>query len=339
MFQIIVQKVTEAGSRMLKKGGEILAKESVKRGAMIAGRIASYVIVIALTSILVSNYKDRVFKSFLKKHDKEMSTKLSTEFQNEINRLKSEIADLKLKKKESIEKFKAGVENICKKYGIDPNEVLTNAKKTAPLTSVESTTATNYTETSSQPVIPDNASTNNQPEGMSKKTMWTVIGVLGGALLIFSAIFLFSSYGSITFADPAVKKICISKWDTNGDGELSKKEAASVTDLEDAFCYNDEITSFDELKYFTGLTRIQDSAFSGCSGLTSIEIPNSVTSFEKYAFSSCSGLTSIKIPNSVTNIGSYAFLYCSGLTSIEIPKSVTSIGEDAFPDNCEVIRK
>ncbi len=75
---------------------------------------------------------------------------------------------------------------------------------------------------------------------------------------------------------------------------------------------------------------IDDNAFSGCSGLTSITIPNSVTSIGNYAFSGCSSLTSLTIPNSVTSIGSYAFRGCSGLTSVTIPNSVTSIGDAAF---------
>ena len=78
------------------------------------------------------------------------------------------------------------------------------------------------------------------------------------------------------------------------------------------------------------VTSIGGYAFEGCSGLTSITIPDSVTSIGYYAFSDCSGLTSIAIPDSVTSIGSYAFLGCSGLTSITIPDSVTSIGDWAF---------
>ena len=78
------------------------------------------------------------------------------------------------------------------------------------------------------------------------------------------------------------------------------------------------------------VTSIGDYAFSGCSGLTSINIPESVTSIEYYAFSGCTGLTSITIPESVTSIGSRAFSGCSGLTSINIPESVTSIGTSAF---------
>ena len=75
---------------------------------------------------------------------------------------------------------------------------------------------------------------------------------------------------------------------------------------------------------------IADNAFHRCSSLTSITIPNSVTSIGGYAFSECESLTFIAIPNSVTSIGDGAFSYCSSLTSITIPNSVTSIGEYTF---------
>ena len=78
------------------------------------------------------------------------------------------------------------------------------------------------------------------------------------------------------------------------------------------------------------VTSIGEWAFSICSSLTSITIPNSVTSIGDYAFSNCSSLTSITIPNSVTSIGSSAFFWCNALTSITIPNSVTSIGSSAF---------
>ncbi len=78
------------------------------------------------------------------------------------------------------------------------------------------------------------------------------------------------------------------------------------------------------------VTAIGQQAFSLCSGLTSLTIPNSVTSIEQGAFSLCSGLTSLTIPNSVTSIEQWAFYGCSGLTSLTIPNSVTSIGDNAF---------
>jgi len=74
-------------------------------------------------------------------------------------------------------------------------------------------------------------------------------------------------------------------------------------------------------------------AYSGCTNLTSVTIPNSVTSIGAGAFATCAGLTSMTLGNSVTNIGSSAFFRCPGLTSVTIPDSVTSIGSSAF-DGC-----
>ena len=72
------------------------------------------------------------------------------------------------------------------------------------------------------------------------------------------------------------------------------------------------------------------SCFEGCTGLTSITIPSSVTSLGDYCFPGCSGLTSITIPSSVTSLGDGCFQDCSGLTSITIPSSVTSLGGNCF---------
>ena len=80
----------------------------------------------------------------------------------------------------------------------------------------------------------------------------------------------------------------------------------------------------------SSVTSIGLWAFEGCSGLTSLIIPSSVTSIERSAFKDCSGLTSLTIPSSVTEIGKSVFEGCSGLTSLTIPSSVTEIGESAF---------
>ena len=105
------------------------------------------------------------------------------------------------------------------------------------------------------------------------------------------------------------------------------------------FSYDDEYTgsvtipssvTYSSTTY--SVTSIGSCAFWGCTGLTSITIPNSVTSIGSYAFRECSGLTSITVPNSVTSIGDGAFYDCTGLTSVTIGNSVITIGNNAFSD-------
>ncbi len=79
----------------------------------------------------------------------------------------------------------------------------------------------------------------------------------------------------------------------------------------------------------TGGSSIGQYAFRGCTALTSVTIPDSVTSIGQYAFGGCTSLESITIPDSVTSIGQFAFA-SSGITELVIPDSVTSIGNNAF---------
>ena len=77
---------------------------------------------------------------------------------------------------------------------------------------------------------------------------------------------------------------------------------------------------------------IGNSAFSGCTELTSVTIPESMTYIYGSAFQGCSALTSVKIPDSVTEIGRSAFAGCSALTTVTIGKGVSTIYRDAFLD-------
>ena len=173
-------------------------------------------------------------------------------------------------------------------------------------------------------------------------------------LLTLFAIFLGSYFvhaQNISFEDPIVKDICITNWDTNGDGELSESEAAAVEYLGYDFSYNDQITSFNELIFFIGLTTINEFAFSECSNLTSITIPNNVMHIDGSAFEGCSSLPIIEniryadtylveaadkslpayhIKSGTRFIGSHAFAECDNLECINIPKSVKEIGVNAF---------
>ena len=96
-----------------------------------------------------------------------------------------------------------------------------------------------------------------------------------------------------------------------------------------------EVVVFNEVSY--RVTRIKVEGFSGNPSLTSITIPDSVTSIGERAFLWCFSLSTVTIPNSVTTIGKRAFSGC-GFESITIPDSVTSIGEEAFLD-CESLEE
>lgn len=110
-----------------------------------------------------------------------------------------------------------------------------------------------------------------------------------------SLVYTMATDENISFNDAHVKALCIANWDCNNDGELSISEAATVTSLGTVFKDNIEITSFNELQYFMCLTAIGNSAFSGCSNLTSVVIPNCVTSIGSAAFSGCDNLTSVTV--------------------------------------------
>ena len=132
-------------------------------------------------------------------------------------------------------------------------------------------------------------------------------------------------------------------WNVKNYSDLSFSSASPFDDI------TYQITSFtfgDDVEYIPaylcygmnlssitipdGVTSIGNDAFAYCSGLTSVTIGNSITSIGNYAFSMCSSLNSVTIGNSVTSIGDFAFGHCSSLTSITIPDGVTSIGNQAF---------
>ena len=136
---------------------------------------------------------------------------------------------------------------------------------------------------------------------------------------------------AIKFQDENTKLICIQHWDENGDGELSYKEAAAVTDLGTAF-KDSSIVAFTELKFFTGLSGITDEAFYCCASLVKATLPEQIATIDHRAFNGCRNLKTIIIPGSVRSIGNYAFRNCHSLTSVTIPNSVTSIGNSAFVD-------
>lgn len=104
----------------------------------------------------------------------------------------------------------------------------------------------------------------------------------------------------IVFEDEAVKAICVENWGGNYiEGEITEYEASVVTNLSGQFTNNTTITSFDELRYFTGLTAL-NLAFKVCTNLTSVILPKSPLTTLESAFSGCTKLVTCQIPTDVT---------------------------------------
>ena len=141
----------------------------------------------------------------------------------------------------------------------------------------------------------------------------------------------------IEFKDPVVKALCVKNWDLDGDGELSKAEAAKVTDLGFVFKRNEEITSFVELEYFTGLKSVSDSAFKFCRNLVGIELPENISVIGERAFEECGNMLLSKLPDNLSTVRTHAFVGCSKMPLTSLPETITEIGSWAF-SRCYGIR-
>lgn len=160
----------------------------------------------------------------------------------------------------------------------------------------------------------------------------------------------------IEFKDKTVKKVCVSRFDINQDGEVSLKEAKLITVIPEYFFgdYAPAVQSFDELGLFSSLEKIEGMAFRGCSLLQSVKLPDGITYIGSNAFMYCSelneimipdsmieldywalaysGITKVSLPSSLKAIKGMAFFECTKLESIVIPDSVSEIGNSAFTD-------
>lgn len=151
--------------------------------------------------------------------------------------------------------------------------------------------------------------------------------------------------GIIDFKDQLVHDICvrdlsglgIDSWDANGNGELEYSEAAAVTHIPSNLFFYKDITSFDELQYFTSLESIGSEAFMGCTNLTSITFPEgNAISVAPYAFYGCSKI--VNNQNLTLNgpyVGDLAFCESGFSGTITLSDDIGSIEECAF-ENCPV---
>ena len=145
---------------------------------------------------------------------------------------------------------------------------------------------------------------------------------------------------NIVFADRFVKEMCVARFDTDGDGELSYSEAAAVTHIpaiHEYFGYHELITSFDELQYFTSL---KTADFYGCSRLTSIVLPESVREVggAGVVLAACTSLTDVTLPAGLERLTYHGFTYCHAIEHLALPTGLRHISDFAF-DECKSLKE
>ena len=167
----------------------------------------------------------------------------------------------------------------------------------------------------------------------------------------------FSPDDPIAFKDADLKAHLIECGvDTNDDGEISYAEAAAATSLSGLFTDWNTVTSFDEIRYFTGVTSTSGvfdglsnlksitipefittlGSFRNCTSLESVVLPSGLTSLPSSCFDGCRVLSDITLPDGITAIPNFCFRECDSLNTLALPSGVTSIGNKAF-DGCDAL--
>lgn len=235
--------------------------------------------------------------------------------------------------------IKEGSAKIIAKAGAKTAECALTIFKEVPITSIELnktdiTLNVGESETLVATIKPDNATdktvswVSSNSEVASIDEAGKVTALSEGATKIIATAGAMSAEctltvisvpnGNISFADEKIKQKLVERFDSDGDGEISYKEAALVTSIEGVFGAIKTYTSFNEFQYFTGVTVVPKSMFENWNLLESIVLPQSITVIYESAFKNCGKLLSINIPESVTSIRGYAFDGCEGLHSVFI---------------------
>ena len=161
--------------------------------------------------------------------------------------------------------------------------------------------------------------TNLKIVGEINGTDWKMIRVMAGR----------DYWGDVTEGNLSVLDLSEAKIVKGGDYYYNNNNSYTSNDNIGRYAFYgcSRLTS---LNLPDGITSIGGGAFDGCSGLTSLNLPDGITSIGNDAFCGCSGLTSLNLPASITEIGNEAFWGCSGLTSLNLPAGITKIGYRAF---------
>ena len=126
--------------------------------------------------------------------------------------------------------------------------------------------------------------------------------------------------GFVNFEDDAFRDIVLSRFDGDGNKEISQGEMAGVKQLpEKLFANNKDLLSLSDLKHFTGLQSIDMDAFSNCPNVTEIALPENVESIGARAFNRQPKVTKITLPSRISTISSRAFFNCIALQEVYVP--------------------
>ncbi len=165
---------------------------------------------------------------------------------------------------------------------------------------------------------------------MTSRIFLATLLLLFGTLHQYAQTDMQDADAPIVFACDSAKQVCVSLWDTNGDGELSYREAAAVTKTDSAFSFQQHIFSFDELRYFTGLKRLGIATLADVYGMNSVTLPPTLEVIDKFAFWSCIRLRHVSLPPTLREMHEACFYRCEQLEDITIPSLVDTVPERAF---------
>lgn len=121
MIEKFIEPVVKAGGKMIEPVAHKIGSEAIKHGAKVAAYVGGLVISAIVSSILTSNYKDKAYKSLLKKHDQDTAERLSKQFDEKLKNEKKKWKEQNIKDKETL---RQKIRIICNEFGIDPDEVL-----------------------------------------------------------------------------------------------------------------------------------------------------------------------------------------------------------------------
>ena len=141
---------------------------------------------------------------------------------------------------------------------------------------------------------------------------------------------LFSNIYTYTLLDDGTYAISLTDWNYSGEVFIPASfKGIPVTQIAESGFAESRISGV-TFSSNSKITTIGQHAFDDCSGLTSIELPDSLINIEDYAFAYCEGLSSITLPDSTTYLGKKAFYACNDLTDIKLSSNLLGILEETF---------